>query len=91
MRRNLCLISIKIYSVGEYIKINVKDNGKGMERSELEEIRKYLYDKGEVLGRIGLKNIHERLRIHFGENAGVCVYSSKNKGTIVSLKIPKIQ
>ena len=87
----LRLISIKVYSAGDYIKIAIKDNGKGMDKDELEELRDYLYDKAEVTGRIGVKNIHERLRIHFGESTGVRIYSAKNRGTIVQIKIPKIQ
>ena len=40
---------------------------------------------------IGVKNVNERIKIHFGENYGLSFESALGKGTTVSIKIPKIK
>ena len=39
---------------------------------------------------IGMHNIYDRLRIYFGIENGLKIYSKYNVGTIVEIKIPKI-
>lgn len=37
--------------------------------------------------RIGLRNVHQRLRMIYGEGSGLEIQSEEGKGTVVSLQI----
>ncbi|WP_276352246.1 cache domain-containing sensor histidine kinase [Cohnella caldifontis] len=80
------------------IVLSVEDNGIGMKPDRLAEIRSHLErarDDAEPLeetGRgFGLHNVHQRLRLYFGERYGVEVDSREGEGTRVSIRIPKKQ
>lgn len=88
-------ICVNIYD--DFIKIRVVDNGIGMSREKLEEVRNKIKNglDGEVGPNvkstgIGMHNIYDRLRIYFGIENGLRIYSKYNVGTIVEIKIPKI-
>lgn len=40
---------------------------------------------------VGLKNVHERLNIRFGNPYGILVCSSPGFGSTICIRIPKIQ
>ena len=44
---------------------------------------------GEQGRHIGLKNVHQRIRLHYGENYGVRIQSIFGKGTKVEIFFPK--
>lgn len=81
-------IQIKGYRDGELIRIEVRDNGVGMDEEQLAEIRNYLAGNCEHQGSFGLRNVHERLKIHFGPGYGLSIDSLKNAGTVVTVVIP---
>ena|GEM_PF-1614246 len=72
----------------------VKDNGVGMTAYKLAKIRNQLVSKQtrdrDNAGEIGLVNIHQRCQACFGKKYGLEIYSKKNKGTEVYLRIPLI-
>ncbi len=74
---------------GSLIRFIVKDNGVGMEETELrklrEEIRKLCK---ETEKGFGLANVNERIRMNFGPQYGMEIDSVKNEGTCVSITIP---
>lgn len=83
-------ILIKAYKKDNSIYIDVIDNGMGM----LDEVREslltnYSKEKGKGSG-IGLKNVHERIRIYFGKEYGLEVYSELDEGTTVRIHMPCI-
>lgn len=83
-------ILIKAYKKKEDIYIDVIDNGLGM----LEEVSEslltnYCKEKGKGSG-IGLKNVHERIQLYFGENYGLEIYSELDEGTTIRIHIPYI-
>ena len=41
--------------------------------------------------RIGVKNVNDRLKIYFGEKYGLTIKSELDVGTIVTVRIPKIE
>ncbi|WP_335713623.1 sensor histidine kinase [Neobacillus drentensis] len=71
----------------------IKDNGKGMIPEQLEQIRDHLKNKYEDLSKykkkIGLYNVQTRILSHYGKNYGISIDSKVNKGTTVTIKIPK--
>ena len=67
----------------------VSDNGIGIETSQLQENRSTLDETENIAHHIGLKNIHRRLRLYYGESYGLHIDSVYERGTSVTLKIPK--
>jgi two-component system sensor histidine kinase YesM len=39
---------------------------------------------------VGLKNVHQRIRLYFGDAYGISIYSKENEGTRVVLNLPVI-
>lgn len=88
-------IAISGVDLDEDIRITIEDNGIGMDEKKLKEVRESLTCL-EVGGKpnssgIGLVNVNSRLRLHFGDNYGIDIFSEKNRGTKVILKFPKVQ
>ena len=70
--------------------IQVKDNGIGMTKERLDEIRNALKEavpKENVL--YGLYNVNERIRLNLGEGYGIEIDSKYEEGTKVTLHLPK--
>lgn len=88
------VIRIQTQQIGHDICIMISDNGCGMSPEALAELsHKILYgkikkgDEGQHTG-IGMYNVDRRLKLYFGPEYGVTVYSCKNVGTDVELRIP---
>lgn len=74
---------------GEKIEICIEDNGKGMSEEELANIVHHINcEEGDEMKSIGLRNIHQRLKVKYGEQYGLSLESTKNTGTKVTLSIP---
>lgn len=76
------------------LRIIVSDNGCGMSPETLANLsQKILHgdvgkgERGRHAG-IGMHNVDRRLKLHFGPQYGVAVYSFQGKGTDVELRIP---
>lgn len=67
--------------------IEVADNGTGMTPEEHEQWRRKLDMKSREPEITGMLNVHSRLRLKFGEEAGIRL-SSKGEGLTISLIIP---
>lgn len=72
---------------GEYIKIVVADNGRGIDSDTLESIDKDMQERYSFSG-IGIKNVANRLRVYYGDNAALHFTSEIGQGTTVTLMIP---
>lgn len=70
------------------ILITVEDNGVGMTE---EQCRKILRKERSDSSGIGVKNVNDRLKIYFGEKYGLTIKSELDVGTIVTVRIPKIE
>lgn len=76
-------------NLGEKIEINIEDNGKGMSEDDLANLVQYINgEEGDEMKSIGLRNIHQRLKLRYGDQFGLSVKSSKNTGTRVTLSLP---
>ncbi|MEK5239000.1 histidine kinase [Paenibacillus sp. FSL L8-0470] len=72
---------------GEELVFVVSDDGPGVDKIYLESLRSLDYEaKGTG---IGLRNIHERLQLAFGEGYGIGIESEISKGTSVRITIPR--
>ncbi|SDD06264.1 Histidine kinase-, DNA gyrase B-, and HSP90-like ATPase [Paenibacillus sp. UNCCL117] len=73
------------------VRIDVKDNGEGIPPGRLDDIWREDAEGREQLHKfngIGLRNIHDRLRIKYGEPFGLSIASSPGEGTTVTVLLP---
>ena len=98
---NYCTVGseIRISAVSENqdLLISVSYDGVGMEEDVLQELRCKLQEEPSFteLGHrteqsIGLKNIHSRIRLYYGDGYGLSVESKKGTGTKITIRIPVI-
>lgn len=70
------------------ISIEIKDNGQGIDPDELEEIKSRL-EMAESSGEsFGLRSVHERLKLTYGNSYGMDIESEPGIGTIVTIRFP---
>ena len=67
------------------------DNGIGMEGFEQGNHPQSFKQTSHLFSGIGIRNVHERIALLYGEPYGVTVVSSPNEGTRVKIKIPLLQ
>ncbi|OWR31564.1 two-component sensor histidine kinase [Saccharibacillus sp. O23] len=74
--------------------IAVEDNGSGIAPDRLAEIRLMLGGGAPAPDKehrsIGLINVHERIRMNYGESYGLTVDSEEGRGTVVRMELPAI-
>ncbi|SHK14037.1 two-component system, sensor histidine kinase YesM [Anaerocolumna jejuensis DSM 15929] len=78
--------------------ISIKDDGVGISEEKLEELNaklervsvSYVNDERGKSGGIALKNVCRRIKLLFGEEYGIHVYSLPGMGTDVRITIPNI-
>lgn len=92
--RNFCLkIDVSADQYGDFVRLQVRDNGCGYELEVLEEVKKMLEepdDSKEQSNRIGFGlagNIH-RLRILYGSSFHMFIQSEEGKGSVTTIDIP---
>jgi two-component system sensor histidine kinase YesM len=86
------LIRLKGQSQGNCLVFTVEDNGRGMEKEELERLRENLshYDVSKLEMGFGLYNVHKRIQLYYEIDNGLTVESEYNKGSKVTLRLPRI-
>ena len=83
-------ISINAEKTGADLRLIVRDNGIGMSRERLENIRGILCQEPEEVSaeHVGLYNVHKVVNLTYGSNYGLEVDSDPNVGTSVTINIP---
>jgi sensor histidine kinase YesM len=86
-------VVIKSYRTQNRLIIQVFDNGIGIEKEKLDEINQYLdkdkdFRMNKFTLRIGLLNVNERIKLNFGNEYGIKLYSTKDSGTMVEVTLP---
>jgi two-component system sensor histidine kinase YesM len=76
-------VTVSARLVGAFLEIVVADNGMGM----TEERRRHLLE-GPDGRHVGLKNVHQRLKLTYGDEFGLAIESAPDQGTQVSFRIP---
>ena len=76
-------ITIHGYRDGDCAVLQVIDNGVGMSKEKLQQVRTFNKDTC-----YGLFNVDERLRLYFGERYGLRIESTQDVGTQVFLTLP---
>lgn len=79
------IIRIRIRQKGDVLVIRVVDNGVGIGKEKLENLRRDLQEGAVGLDHIGIFNTNKRLQLAYGEDAGIWIGSRKGLGTMVRL------
>ena len=86
------LIFVSAYCKDNALKINISDNGKGIEEARLAQIlagEPEMHPAAEnTHPHIGIKSVNRRLKILYGDKYGVKMTSTPGIGTAVELMIP---
>ncbi|WP_308635069.1 sensor histidine kinase [Paenibacillus silvisoli] len=85
------LVRVKAELREDMIHVEVIDNGEGMPREKLEQLNRTFREQedGEREGnRIGLHNVHMRLKLLYGADYGLEIWSERGIGTRVQFTIP---
>ena len=81
-------VVLRAWMEDEQLMLTISDNGVGMSRERLDEIRQQIL-RGDNLGRgIGVGNISRRIRMLYEEGKFI-VDSEEHKGTVVTITIPQ--
>ncbi|WP_455614946.1 cache domain-containing sensor histidine kinase [Eisenbergiella sp.] len=79
----------------EGIRITVEDDGCGMKKEELAALRAQMeaYNEEQAYGKsghgIGVSNVYRRIRLFYGEYAQFKIESEENRGTCITMRLPK--
>lgn len=95
-------VSIKVFETEKNIKIQVSDNGVGIDEEVLYKINANLrrtedetvkgdYTENDDKTGIALQNVNDRIKLHYGNDYGIMVHSTKYLGTDVMVLIPKVK
>lgn len=68
--------------------VRVEDDGRGMDEETLKQCRAAVMSGDAGTDSIGMRNVHRRIRLHFGEAYGMVIESRLHEGTAVILKMP---
>ena len=84
-------IRIRAWRQDKDLFMSVSDNGLGMTR---EQVKRLFGDTDHMpSGRgsgIGVKNVHQRIRLYFGNDYGLEIQSEPDEGTTVTAHLPAI-
>ncbi|MFR8179089.1 MAG: response regulator [Dorea sp.] len=89
----MCFVSLSIKNAADTVVITVKDDGNGIEPEKLCQLNKNLDRsawRGKGFFRI-IQHQQARVRLLYGTEYGIRLESEPGKGTIVILRIPKLE
>ncbi|WP_052414603.1 cache domain-containing sensor histidine kinase [Paenibacillus sp. FSL R5-0345] len=83
------MVRVEIRLEDSYLKVQVSDNGTGISKARIQEIRKMLDNNDDYeTNNIGMRNIHLRLQLTYGPQFGLTLTSQIGFGTQISFAIP---
>ena len=85
-RRGRGVIQITGKKQNDDILLQVRDNGAGMTEEQLQRLQAGVYE--EHHSGLGLKNVHQRIRLYCGEPYGLTFESKQGIGTTVTVLLP---
>lgn len=81
------LIKVSAKLKDGFIVFSIQDNGYGILPEKVSEIEKSFTDS-EVQSGIGLKNVYQRIKVFYGERAGLEIKTVLDEGTDIVISIP---
>ena len=90
LTEKLCIIIVRVYKAGSDICLEVEDNGKGMDAQGIENLLSSKPPKlSSRFSGIGLINVEERIKMHYGEHYGIEFQSIQGVNFIATIRIPQ--
>lgn len=83
-------IRISARSDDKFLYVEVYNQGFGISPDKIREIRETM-ESAQPSASLGLKNVYQRLRLYFGQEADVLIESELDDYTKVSLKMPLVK
>ncbi|MCS7464860.1 histidine kinase [Paenibacillus doosanensis] len=83
------LVKVKFRMQRDTLKVTVIDNGGGIDKRRLLQIRASLHAEEDSGRHIGLSNTNKRIMLQYGETSGIKIVSKKGWGTAVTLHFPQ--
>lgn len=83
-------IQIKVIRESGELMFKIIDNGLGMTQQRAEEILTGNVKSDRGSG-VGVRNVHERIKLYFGDTYGVRIESEIEEGTTVTILIPAVE
>ncbi|WKA55496.1 cache domain-containing sensor histidine kinase [Planococcus shixiaomingii] len=80
-------IQILIGQKGDNLLCEIGDNGDGMEMKG-DHTKEDIKEKRHLFSGIGIRNVHERIQLLYGEEYGVEIASKKGEGTRIKVELP---
>lgn len=84
------LIYIMIRHEADTLVCEINDNGDGMDVNKNNDLPNYKKSQ-KLFSGIGIKNVHERIQLLYGEDYGIDISSELGKGTNIKIKLPIIE
>ncbi len=88
-------IYISIYQkcngLGEYICVEIRDDGVGMDEEKVKQLRAGKIQSEKKSGGVGVHNVDQRIKLYYGEEYGVDIESELFEGTCVKIQLPYVQ
>ena len=85
-RKEEAIVTISLTCEENTLLILVEDNGIGMEPEQIRDI--FLQSEKENQTHVGILNIHQRIRLYFGEKYGLSIASEPGQFTRVTVRLP---
>lgn len=87
-KKESLVVSVVVQREGEDLTLAVRDNGPGISKEVLDMLHDHIHNPAKrIRGHIGLLNVHERLRLMYGDKYGLEIASSE-QGTEIMLRFP---
>ena len=71
------------------IAIVIKDNGVGIDKDKLSDIKRSLLENDNVSSGVGINNVNSRIKLAYGQKFGVDIFS--DCGTQVLIHLPYVK
>ncbi len=92
-------LTIKIFLSDQRLYIRISDDGLGMSEERLKRLNDKLQGlsldeeakESNKKGGIAIINVNNRIKLLFGEEYGICVYSREGSGTDVEITLPLVK
>jgi two-component system sensor histidine kinase YesM len=81
------IVGVRIFIAGETLVYSIYDDGPGMSEDAIVEA---FSERPSTSGGIGLRNVHDRIRLLYGDEFGVTVEAGVPRGTVVLVRQPAL-
>ncbi len=90
-KRDAGQVSVRVAGQRDHVEVVVEDDGAGMTESEIEAAfaAEQPAEKPRGFSRIGIRNVHDRIRLAYGEPFGLSIESAVGAFTRVRVRLPR--